>query len=195
MAAERIINVCRNISGTGEFTVIVPGKAKSAASMICFGASKIIMSSISELGPIDPQEYFIENSKLKHFSVYNIIQSYDILFEKATKAEGNLEPFLLQLKNYDEKDIAEYRMQMDLAEDIAIRVLESGMMDGISKEEITKRIAVFLTPKQTKTHGRPIYADEAIRCGLNVEKVSLKTEFWSTVYELYIIVSLESLFK
>ncbi|MBO1224139.1 MAG: hypothetical protein JYX80_06900 [Candidatus Scalindua sediminis] len=44
LAAERIINICRSYSETNEFTVIVPNKAKSAATMVCFGAKEIIMS-------------------------------------------------------------------------------------------------------------------------------------------------------
>lgn len=43
LAAERIINICRSYSKTNDYWTIVPGKAKSAATMICFGASKIIM--------------------------------------------------------------------------------------------------------------------------------------------------------
>src|SRR5690349_935396 len=40
LAAERVVNLCREYSGTGEYWAIVPGKAKSAGTMICFGASK-----------------------------------------------------------------------------------------------------------------------------------------------------------
>ena len=47
-AAERIINVCRSYSKTGDFWAIVPGKAKSAATMICLGASKIYMGPAFE---------------------------------------------------------------------------------------------------------------------------------------------------
>lgn len=61
LAAERIINVCRSYSGTGEYQVIVPGKAKSAATMVCFGASAIYMSPTSELGPVDPQIVIVDN--------------------------------------------------------------------------------------------------------------------------------------
>ena len=55
LAAERIINVLRSYSGTGEYWAIDPAKAKSAATMVCLGASKIVMGSVSELGPVDPQ--------------------------------------------------------------------------------------------------------------------------------------------
>ena len=54
MTAERIIRVCRAYSNNN-FEVLVSKMAKSAATMICFGADKIHMSKTSELGLIDPQ--------------------------------------------------------------------------------------------------------------------------------------------
>lgn len=54
LAAERIVNVCRSYSNN-QFEVLVPHMAKSAATMICFGASLIHMSPTAELGPVDPQ--------------------------------------------------------------------------------------------------------------------------------------------
>src|SRR3990167_2865685 len=91
LAAERIINICRRYSGTGNYWVIIPGKAKSAATMVSFGASKLIMGPASELGPIDPQYTIIEDGRSKRFSLYNIVQSYKDLFERATKEKGNLQ--------------------------------------------------------------------------------------------------------
>ncbi len=120
LTSERIINICRSYSGTKEYWVIVPGKAKSAATMICLGASKIIMGSSSELGPIDPQIAITEDNKVKRFSVYNIVESYNELFSKAVKEKGNLQPYLQQLSNYDEREIKEMKSAMALSEDIAI---------------------------------------------------------------------------
>lgn len=60
------------------------------------------------------------------------------------------------------------------------------MMKGKTEASIKKGIEIFLTPKQKKAHGRPIYADEAISCGLNIEKVDVKGVMWELVYELYI---------
>lgn len=88
LAAERIINVCRNYSQNRGYWAIVPGKAKSAATMICFGASKIIMGASSELGPIDPQLTVSENGVVKRFSVFNIVKSYENLFKKAIRTNN-----------------------------------------------------------------------------------------------------------
>jgi ClpP class serine protease len=172
LAAERMINICRSYSGTGEFIALVAGKAKSAATMVCFGGSRIIMGPTSELGPVDPQLTVRENGRLKRFSVYNVIQSYESLFDRATKTKGNLQPFLLQLQNYDEREIRELRSEVSLSVDIAVRSLASGMMQGESEKQIAKKIRRFLTPETTKTHGRPIYRNEARACGLNIDDIS-----------------------
>jgi ClpP class serine protease len=184
LAAERMINVCRSYSRTGEFVAIVPGKAKSAATMVCFGASKILMGPNSELGPIDPQLTTRERGEVKRFSVYNVIHSYETLFRAAVRTGGNLEPFLLQLENYDEREIEEMRSAMSLSADIAVRSLAKGMMRGRSERQIRRQIAGFLTPEQTKTHGRPIYRDEAIRSGLIADEIP--AEILDPVWELHV---------
>ena len=39
----------------GKLNIVVPRRAKSAATLVCCAASRIHMGSLSELGPIDPQ--------------------------------------------------------------------------------------------------------------------------------------------
>ncbi|CAD6492264.1 MAG: Serine dehydrogenase proteinase [Candidatus Argoarchaeum ethanivorans] len=186
LAAERIINVCRSYSKTDDYWTIIPSKAKSAATMICFGASKIIMGATSELGPIDPQLTTSEKDAIKRFSAYNVVKSYEDLFSRAVEEKGNLQPYLQQLANYDEREIKEFKAALSLSEDIAIRTLASGMMKDMSEEDIRKNIMIFLTPEHTKTHGRPIYRDGALDCGLKIELKDVNDEFWKLVYELYI---------
>jgi ClpP class serine protease len=125
LAAERIVNMCRAYSGTNDYWALVPGKAKSAGTLVCFGASKIIMGPTSELGPVDPQYRDGRNV----FSAYNVIRSYESLFRRAVKASGNLQPYLQQLQNYDEREIEELRSAMALSQDISERVLGSGMLN------------------------------------------------------------------
>ena len=187
IAAERIINICRSYSETGDFWAVVPGKAKSAATMICFGASKIIMGASSELGPFDPQLTTSEGGVIKRFSVYNVVESYKDLFKRAVKEEKNLQPYLQQLANYDEREIKEFEAALLLSEDIAVRTLASGMMKGMSNAAIKKKIEIFLTPKRTKTHGRPIYREEASSsCCLTIDPKDAKDRAWELIYELYI---------
>jgi len=186
IAAERVLNLCRQFSGTKEFWAIVPSRAKSAATMVCFGASKILMGPNSELGPVDPQVTVKEGSTYKRFSACNVVESYDELFGKAVRTSGNLQPFLLQLGNYDARDVKELRAAISLSEDISIKSLASGMMKGAQTRKIKKKIGIFLSPKVTKAHGRPIYPEEANSCGLNIERIDRKSRQWVPIYELYL---------
>ena len=190
LAAERIINIFRSYSGKKQYEVIVPDKAKSAATMICLGATKIIMSPTSELGAVDPQRVEKEEGKLpKWFSIYNIISSYDRLFQEAINLgeKQRIEPYLQQLSFYDPREIEELRSAISLSEDITIRALKTGMLESLSEEEIKRKIQIFLVPeKRVKTHGRPIFGEEAKKIGLNVEIIDPRDEFWKIVRELYV---------
>lgn len=90
LAAEGIIRVCPSYSGTGRFVTIVPGQAKSAATMVCMGAERIVMGPASELGPVDPQVARVDQGQVKWFSAHTIVRSFKSLFEEAVTTEGNL---------------------------------------------------------------------------------------------------------
>ena len=150
--------------------------------MVCFGASKILMGPTSELGPIDPQV----NYGGQFVSVHHVIDSYQSLFDKASKGKDRLEPYLQQLERYNETEINHLKHERDLAADIALRCLKSGMLSDLKRDSIAGNMKVFLNPEISKTHGRPIYRDEAIQCGLNVEECDHNSDLWNLIYELYI---------
>ncbi len=186
LAAERIINTCRTYTG-GDFEVIVPRIAKSAATMICMGARKIWMTETAELGPIDPQVRIAKEHSYEYRGAYYLVDTYRKLFDRAVKTKGNIHPFLQQLGRYDSRDIREYENALDLAEDIAIKSLKTGMMSTVTERMIKKRIKPFCDPSQfTKTHGRPIYYEEAKKAGLNVELINVHSERWEILWELYL---------
>jgi ClpP class serine protease len=184
-SSERIINICRTYSGTKEFIAVVPGKAKSAATMICMGASKIMMGKTSELGPVDPQILIkSKEGDVSTFALCNIVDSYNKLFNSAVNTKGKIEPFLQQLSTYDPRKIKEYEVAIELSKDVSVRALRKGMMKNKTVDQIRKSIAMFLTPKQTKSHGRSIFYEDAIQCGLNIEVMDEKSKLWELFYEL-----------
>ena len=186
LAAERIVNTCRSYSGTGDYLAIVPGKAKSAATIICMGASRILMAAPSELGPVDPQIIKEENGVRRGFSAYGLVQGYDRLFKEAVVTTGHLEPYIQQLANYDDREINSYRSVIALSDNIAVKVLSSGMLNGKAENEIKTAIKVFLDPEAgTLAHGRPIFSTEAKGCGLKVEDLDVHKTLWEDIYELY----------
>jgi hypothetical protein len=192
LAAERIVNVCRSYSGN-KFEVLVPHMAKSAATMICFGASLIHMSPTAELGPVDPQvPFWTDGSDPDEdpplwISAEEYIRSYDCLTDRASNGKAKrLEPFIQQLSRYDARYIERLRSVQKLSEDISLRLLGSQMMKGKSPQTIQKSIEVFLSQTRTSSHGRMINYDEARKCGLNIQLVDLQSELWHTAWELFI---------
>src|SRR5260370_5165037 len=100
LAAERVVNICRAYSGTGDYWALVPGRAKSAATIICMGASKIIMAAPSELGPVDPQIIREENGETKWFSAFSLVNGYNTLFNEAVNSTRNVHPLVHPLSHY-----------------------------------------------------------------------------------------------
>src|SRR5713226_4749605 len=121
LPAERIVNICRSF-GNRKFSVIVPKMAKSAATMICFGADEIGMSQTSELGPIDPQiPIDDEHGHSTHYlAAHEILESYKELMDKANRTRGRTDPYLQQLLRFDARDIRRIVSAQQLSESIAV---------------------------------------------------------------------------
>jgi len=188
LTAERIVNICRSYSDGGRFSVIVPKMAKSAGTMVCFGAYEIGMSPTSELGPIDPQIPIFDDdgNLINYLAAHEIIESYEKLMTQANKTKGRLEPYLEQLQRFDAREIRRIRSSQELSESVAINCVQTEHFKGMRSSQIKTKIAPFLDPKYTKVHGRPIYHDVAKRCGLNVKTYPLKAKLWQAVWNLYV---------
>jgi len=187
LAAERIVNVCRAYSDN-QFEVIVPHMAKSAATLICFGASRIHMSSTAELGPVDPQvKYKSETGENVWIAADEYVKSYQQLMEKATSGGvERIEPFLQQLQRYDARYIEQLLSAQELSESISIKLLKTGMMSNLTEKKIKEKISAFLVHKETKSHGRMITMDEAKRYGLKIKEIMLRSVLWNLIWELFI---------
>lgn len=185
LAAERVVRVCRSYSG-GDFEVIVPRMAKSAATMICLGSNAVWMSENSELGPIDPQVSWMDGGRAVRLSARELIDSYEDLLQQAERCVGHLEPYLQQLARYDARLIEGYRTALALSESIAVNLLRCGMLRDRDEDEIRERIRPFLEGRETRSHRRAIYPDRAEACGLRVRLFDLHGEPWQRLWELYL---------
>jgi hypothetical protein len=189
LASERIANVIRAYSPK-PFEVVVPHMAKSAATMICFGAAAIHMSKTAELGPVDPQvPYWTtgEEEEPDWVSAEEYVRSYDNLIALGIGGKAKrLEPIMLQLSRYDSRFIEKLRSAQKLSEDISVRLLKTSMMKKRSVKSIRRCIDVFLRQTRTRTHGRMINHEEAKACGLNVKLIDLHSPLWHTMWELFV---------
>lgn len=184
LAAEAIINVCRSYSH-GDFEVIVPKRAKSAATMVCLGANKIWMGETSELGPVDPQVIVHTKEGWSLEPAQELVEGYKALVRQATGAKGRVEPYLQQLAKYDARSVRRYEREHDLAKSIAVNALQTGMMKKETKAAIEKRIKLFVDPKLTLAHGRRIGVEMAQKAGLCVERMEIEGDLWNKVLELH----------
>ena len=188
LTAERIIQICRSYS-KGDFETIVAARAKSAATMVCLGSDRILMSPTSELGPIDPQVPMdLSGSGYPEWvAAHHITKAYDELFDGAKAlTDGHIEPYLQQLTKFNAVKISQLKAVTNLAEQIAVNALSRGMLKGKTSEEIKNLIKPFTDPDITMSHGRGIDLDQALNAGLNVEKIELDSDLWAAVRGLYV---------
>jgi hypothetical protein len=185
ITAERIVRICRVYSGN-KFDVFVARRAKSAGTIIAMGSNRILMGETSALGRIDPQILIKEKSGTPSLiPAHVVVTSFDELLDKAKTSEGHGEVYLRQLNDYDAVQIELIRRQLTMTEDIAVRCLKRGMLAHLSKKEIKKKIAPFITPAVTKAHARDIFFDEAQKAGLRIELVPHDHSTWTIVSEFY----------
>ncbi len=188
LAAERIVNVCRSYSADS-FDVLVPHMAKSAATMIAFGADAIHMSPTAELGPVDPQVPFCdERDNWNWISAEEYIRVYEGLFETATQTspQQRIEPHLQQLQRFDARYVEQLRSVRAMSDDISIKHLQKSMMRDLSPEKIREKVSLFLRQKGKGVHGRMITRPECQDCGLKIKELDLDSPKWDCIWELYV---------
>jgi hypothetical protein len=187
LAAEKIIKLLSEYSDN-DYWVLIPGTAKSAATMICFGSSEIILSSMSELGPIDLQ--ISRGNSLMPTS--SIITAYDNLMNTGINLnnEQQIEPILQQLQAFDPSEIEYFKQVNDLATDISKKVLKNCMMKDIDLTEIENTIKLFTDPKESKIHGRPIFYSDIANADekkhFNMRCIDINNKVWEIISEYHL---------
>lgn len=182
-SAERIVNSI--YSYCDDFRVIIPTQAKSAATIVAMGSSSILMSDTSEIGSIDPQ---ISLPTGITTPAQSIIKAYEELMSKIEEKQKDSQPYdaeLVMISKIDPVLLRECRKYMDLAKDIASKLLNKKMHSDKPKSasEIETN---FLDDSRTFSHGRLIGYQEAEKLGLKVEYVDKFDEKWKLVWEIYI---------
>lgn len=179
-SAERIVNSM--YSYCKDFRVIIPTQAKSAATIVAMGSSKILMSDTSEIGSIDPQ---LPNG----IAAQSVIKAYEELMQKIEEKQQNEKPCdaeLVLINKIDPVLLRECRKYMDLAKDIASKLLNKKMRsrrNPITVEEIGSN---FLDDSKTFSHGRLIGWEAAKVLGLKIKYINKNDEIWRLVWEIYI---------
>jgi hypothetical protein len=191
--AEKIIEISR--AYCKEFRVIVPNRAKSAATIIALGADEIVMGYCSELGPIDAQVPILVGGLYRYISAQSFIDSRTSLLKNyadAVKKKEDPKPILQQIAVLDPPFIDHCEKLMDFSRTVASKYLEGYMFAGIKKkadrDKAVKNVLTKLSSVGTfKVHGRMVTGHEAkTDLKLNVRLLAKDDPIWADIWHYYI---------
>jgi len=181
-AAEKLLTMCRK-KFLDEFTIIVPNFAKSAATMMCLGADKIMMGYPAELGPIDPQ---IPDGRGGWIPARSYIDGLEIIRKNVTEKKDPPEMYLSMLQQVRPEIISICEASIKGAREFAEHWLKKYMLkDNPTQAE---NVAKWLSDGKTyKSHGKVIdYQEARDVLKLNVDQINPNDELWFLIWELYI---------
>jgi hypothetical protein len=193
-AVEQLITICR--AQCKRLRVVIPNRAKSAATMIALGADEIVMGYASELGPIDAQIPVIIDGHPQYMSAQSFIDARDKLVDEYYKAIGatppkDPQPILQMIASLNSSFIVECERMMDFGRDVVRKLLSTYMFkkdkDKAAKDAKINHIVEMLSSVQMHlVHGRAINGRTARSdLKLNVKLPAKDDPFWKKVWEYY----------
>lgn len=193
--AEKLIELCRAYCKT--FRVLIPNRAKSAATIIALGADEIVMGHCSELGPIDAQVPIVVGNIPRYISAQSFIDAQqELQAEFATRIgkdpKADVRDVLQQLASLDLPFIDHCKKLMAFSRDVTEKNLAAHMFKDVQPdEERVKRVGAVIMglsqPANFQVHSRMIDGNAAkTRLGLNVKLLAKDHELWKAVWQYYI---------
>lgn len=184
----RIVSMIREFVSE-RFSVIIPYKAMSAATMIAMGADEILIGRKGELGPIDPtlsiSRGSVDGTVVQDQVAVEDIMSY-IRFVKATglSDQSALAPLLMQLADkLDPKILGQLDRAHSHIRDVGRKLLTSRADDYRLEAAIVDQIIDALS-ETTYQHGHAIGRKEARQIGLKVQQPDAEME--KVMWDLYV---------
>jgi ATP-dependent protease ClpP protease subunit len=182
-AAEKIVYMCREIGG--EFRVIIPEYAKSAATLIALASDEVIMGLASEIGPIDAQLTGPgPGGATFQTSAQAFIDEFDRI-KKEVDDTGKLSPaYFPLLEGINLGFIRMCRNLMDRSQKFAEKWLKKYMLKD-NPEAAEGLAADLCNVKKWLSHGVVIDADQATLLGVKVKKLTQDDDLWKQIWYLH----------
>jgi hypothetical protein len=186
-AAEKLIRMVRGKVEEGEINIIVPDFAKSAGTLMVLGADRVVMSDMSELGPIDPQMRLSDNQGQRRWqSVQNYLDAYDE-YNEALKENPNSVPARMMLDRLDPLTVKLCQAAKDRARQSAEHLLREGMFRKDINANWSMTAAGLLDTRRWLSHSQMISWQDARHpdVGLMVEYIEPESDRWQSYWRLY----------
>ena len=185
-AAEKLIRMVRSKVGEAEFRIIVPEFAKSAGTLMVLGADRVVMSDMSELGPIDPQLPFPDSyGKVRWQAVQNYLDAYDEYTRTLTEQPDNVAAQMM-LGKLDPAIVKLCQAVRKRAEQCAGDLLKRGMFREGGSWTLT--VSELIDTERWLSHSQMISWEDAQHpdtIGLVVEHLDQESEEWQEYWRLY----------
>lgn len=183
-AAEKLVSLLH--ATVGNLKVIVPDLAKSAGTLMALGASKIVMSDSSELGPIDPQVRLNDGKgNLIPHSVLHYLDAYDT-HTKALVTNPRDVAATIMLNKLDPTTVKLFDAVRTRARELAERQLLRRMFQA-APGQYTKIVSQLMDIKRYPSHGQMISHQDALQMGLEIEYMEPTAELWRMYWQLYCV--------
>lgn len=147
-----------------EFYIIIPEIAHSAATIITFGADKILMSYYSSLSPVDPQITLRSPAGNIGASTEDIEGYYELTNGMFKDDAAKIQAFSLLANRFPPEVLGHIKRVQKQTQMIAAKLLK---YHHFQDHKIQKIINKF--QKEFFSHDYRIHFDEAKKLGLNVE--------------------------
>jgi len=193
-----------------QINIAIPQEAKSSGTMMCCGANNLIMSSISELGPLD-KPMIHPNDETARISALDIIKSIDGMLDTAQQREKDFAkevnndfgiPIKQSLQLASEsisklispmlcrEDVKIYNQAQRLlviAQKYATELLDAHMLKYIDRKKLKERI-IDMTTRQLiwayPDHSFAIRRDE-LREWFFIVKNSEDVDYWDELWDKF----------
>lgn len=180
-SAEKMVHlldqVRQPLSGkSGDLEVVIPHRAKSAATLIALGADRIVMSDSSELGPIDPQ---IEFSEGQWIPALALLRAYERAEERCMRHPNN-NAFAKELERFDPAVVEVMRLAVMRSQACAERLLKR---KGVNYTAVA---ALLIDVEHFPSHGQMIDWRTAQDIGIrHVHPLDRQNPLWQQYRCLY----------
>jgi hypothetical protein len=198
-----IVSMLREYCGKGSFSVLIPYRAHSAATVIALGADEIVMGKKAELGPIDitltgPFNPTEEGSAQRlPVSVEDVMGYFALLEKVGCEGPGEkLHAFDVLARSVHPLTLGNVNRMLEQTELVALRLLGTRAVPFPSdkNKEIVRRLS-----SEIYSHRHAIHRTEATEyLGLEqvvkAEDVGIDEELWSLYLEYRELFDMETPF-
>lgn len=183
--AFKMCRLCRQHTQE-KFGVLVPYKAKSAATLLALGADELVMGPASEIGPVDPMIFVTLQDGSKNLVPAHSIKDGLDFFEGRIKAEPKTALIYSQLlENLDPTVVGAYQRAIESSKQYAETLLTNGLLKDKPKDKQTQ-VAKELAEKY-KSHGFVIDRDIA-RAEYELNVVDATDQTWENLWQIFNII-------